>query len=100
MPEYRVIFIAGADIVVKVEADDPDAALNAAEEELPGSLCFQCSGYRQAWSRDEGDFEPWIVEDAEGKEVWKNPSSLEMAHASVARLEAEVDRLRKELEAK
>ena len=57
MAEYRIHFTTGTSATVCVEADDLDAAIDAAYEELPGSICAQCSGWGKKWTREEGDFE-------------------------------------------
>jgi hypothetical protein len=63
--QYRVYFQATASLAVKVEIDDegmnPDeareAAIEAGYDQQPGSICAQCSGWRQPWSVDIGDYE-------------------------------------------
>jgi hypothetical protein len=32
-----------------------DKIIEEAAEQMPGSLCYQCSGYRSEWGRDEGE---------------------------------------------
>jgi hypothetical protein len=77
MPAYRVLFSQIVSITIDVEADDPEAAIEAAYEEGPGGLCFQCSGYRQSWSRDDdGELEAEAVYEQDGRdEVWGSPES-------------------------
>ena len=60
MTEYRVSFHAGASTTITVEADDEEAALDKAYDALPNSICAQCSGWGQKWSRDIGE---WEVDD-------------------------------------
>ncbi len=64
MTKYRVDLTAYASLTITVEVDDDldedearEAAIEKAFEEQPGGLCFQCSGYRQSWSLDIGDYE-------------------------------------------
>lgn len=53
MPRYRVNYGGSVSAVVTVEAESPQAALDASWQELPGGLCHRCS-------RDftVGDLEP------------------------------------------
>lgn len=57
MPKYRVYLQTSASMTVTVEAEDPDAALDAAYEEAPGGVCAQCSGWGKNWSLDLGEWE-------------------------------------------
>jgi hypothetical protein len=61
MPKYAVHFATNASATVTVEAENKEAAIDLAYDALPGSLCAQCCGWGEEWSRDEGDFE--LVED-------------------------------------
>jgi hypothetical protein len=67
MAKYRVYLHATASITVVVDAESADEARELAYEELPGGLCFQCSGYKEAWSMDLGDFELDTEEEYNGK---------------------------------
>jgi hypothetical protein len=40
---YRVYLVATASATVKVEADDPEQAIERAFEEAPGGLCYSCT---------------------------------------------------------
>lgn len=53
--KYRVYLSTGATAIVEVEADDVEAAVEAAWQDVPSSLCRQC-----ARSIDLGD--EWDVE--------------------------------------
>ena len=72
MSKYRVYMTATIEQSVTVEIDDTDmdadeakeAAIEKAYEEAPGDICAHCSGWRQPWSRDIGDFEVENGEDA------------------------------------
>lgn len=55
MPKYIIFFEVQDGISVEVEADSLEAAQEGAWDELPGGICAQCSGWGQAWSRDEGE---------------------------------------------
>lgn len=54
---------------IEVEADSKEAAEEAVwdndvyQNELPGSLCAQCSGYGQSWSIDTSG--EWVVSSVE-----------------------------------
>lgn len=67
---FTVYFNATTTISVDVEAEDAEAAIDLAYEELPGGLCIHCSGWDKSWGRDEGEFEPDSVSDATGEDVW------------------------------
>lgn len=70
MPQYQVDFTAITSVIIKVEADDPDSAVDLAYDEVPQGICAQCSGWRQDWSKDEGQYEAAAVYDADDKQVW------------------------------
>ncbi len=57
MAKYNVSFHTGASSMVSVEADDEEEAIDKAYDELPSEVCAQCSGWRQSWSFDIGDWE-------------------------------------------
>jgi len=66
MTEYTVYFSQSAEAIIRVEADDPDDAIDRAWDQLPGSLCHQCAEDVQL----AGDWEPALVFDDDDKEVW------------------------------
>ena len=68
MTVYYVDFTTTASLSVKVEADDAEAAIDAAYDELPGGVCAPCSGWGQAWVLDLGD---WEVSNEPPSEVTK-----------------------------
>lgn len=68
--KYTVVMIAGATIVVDVEADSPDAARERACEEAYASLCHQCA--HDVTLGDE--WEPIQVTDAGGEVLWHDPT--------------------------
>lgn len=71
MPSYKVYFETVITTSVTVNADNPSVALSAAPDEMPGDICGACSGWRQKWSREEGEYEPVaVVDQATGKAVW------------------------------
>lgn len=73
MATFNVHLEAVTGVSVEVEADDPEAAIDIAFEQ--GSfqgLCHQCAGYRGKWGKEEGEYEPKAVTNAEGDEVWTN----------------------------
>jgi hypothetical protein len=71
MPEYTVHLQQNASTAVKVEADDPEDALELAWQDTPGGLCAQCSGWGNPPGIDlAGEWEPYEVVDAEGNTVW------------------------------
>lgn len=63
MPMYRVYLQANADLTIKVEADDPEDAIEKAFEESPSGVCAGCSGWGQKWGLDIGEFE--LVEETD-----------------------------------
>jgi hypothetical protein len=70
--KYHVHLDAVVGVSVTVEADTPEEAIDKAYEDggFEG-LCYQCSGYREPWSKEEGDYEPVSVTTYDdGKEVW------------------------------
>lgn len=70
MPSYTVDFTTTASVTVKVEADDPDSAIDFAYDEMPAEICAQCSGWGRNWSKEEGEYEVDAVYGADGKKVW------------------------------
>jgi hypothetical protein len=77
MTKYTVYLETGLEVGVKVEAADADEAIDKAYDERPGSICAQCSGWGQNWTKSEGDeLEPnCVVDDATGETVWEAPVS-------------------------
>lgn len=76
MPKFIVHHETTSSIVIKVEADNYEDAIEKAWEILPSSVCAQCSGWNEKWSRDEGEYEATAVEDEAGNMVWEeNPSN-------------------------
>ncbi len=74
MAKYRVYLETTAELVITVEVPDDlgeddarEAAIEKAYEEMPRDICAQCSGWREPWSRDRGEWE--IARDHEGNEV-------------------------------
>jgi hypothetical protein len=63
MPTYRVHLTKALWTSLEVEADDPEAAVDAVfnSDDMPGGICAQCSGWGRGYSVDEDD---WAV--AEG----------------------------------
>jgi hypothetical protein len=75
MPTYRVAMEKVTDILVTVEADDPDEAIDKAYENEP-SLCAHCHGWGQDWSRDDdAEAEAYVVYDENDNTVWTKPKS-------------------------
>lgn len=60
MAKYRVYMRANADLVLDVEADSEDEALDLAYEKAPPGICASCSGWGREFSLDLGEF---FVED-------------------------------------
>lgn len=74
MAKYRVYLETTASLTVTVDVPDnldgdeaSIAAIEAAYEELPRSICANCSGWGEPWSRDLGEWE--IAQDGEGNET-------------------------------
>ncbi len=69
MAEYTVCLTMVVSAVVTVDADDPDAAIDAAyhSPEMPGTMGHQAFGDALV---DESEWEPTSVSDAAGEEVW------------------------------
>lgn len=66
MSEYTVYFSQSVGAVERVEADDPEDAIDKTWDNLPHSLCHQCACEFDL----AGDWEPDIVVDENNKEVW------------------------------
>jgi hypothetical protein len=66
MSKYWVYMSATASLSIKVDVDDTDLgpeeiqdkAIELAYEQSPGSICANCSGWREDWSREIGEWEP------------------------------------------
>ena len=63
MARYRVYFETTASCTVEVDADDEDAAIDKAYDEIPSGVCAQCSGWGQPWSLDFGELD--LIEDTD-----------------------------------
>jgi hypothetical protein len=64
--KYSVNLTATASLIVQVEAEDREAAIDAAYDNGQ-YLCAQCTGWGQDWSLDLGEFE--VDESEFGVEV-------------------------------
>jgi len=64
MPKYVITLLYDACESIEVEADSPDAALDAAYGRAEASLCYQCSEHLEL-----GDVVKAIVCDADGNEI-------------------------------
>lgn len=97
MPEFLVRFMPNADLTIRVEADDDEAAVQKAHEHVP-SLCIQCTGYKRKYSLDVmfEDMEAYEVADENGEPVWTGKTYVDQLHEQIAALQAKV----KDLEAK
>lgn len=71
MPRYRVFVTNVVSTVVEVEAGSPDEAVEFAFDspDMPGSITIGAFGQT---SVDAGEWEPKIVMDEAGTEVWKD----------------------------
>lgn len=71
MPKFTVHMTTTTSFTQEVEADDPEAAIDVAYNEGIQGICAHCSGWRQDWSRDEGENpEVYEVTDADGNTCW------------------------------
>lgn len=77
MTAYTVNLTSTLSATVGVEANTPEEAANKAPDTIP-SICGQCGGWGQDWSKDEGD-EWWVIEvyadDNENAPVWSGLDS-------------------------
>lgn len=72
MATYTVYLKTFAETAVKVEADDPDEAIDKAYNETP-TICAQCSGWGHGYSLEIGEvWDAYEVTDAEDKVVWED----------------------------
>jgi hypothetical protein len=69
MPKYNVHFTGTASAIVEVEAESKKEAAEKAYEEMPGSICAQCSGWREKWSREWPDDMDIAEDDETGEEL-------------------------------
>jgi hypothetical protein len=88
MPKYQVLLSTVTSITIDVEADDPEAAIEAAIDQGTDGLCHQCAGYRRDFSRDEGDeLEPdavYLADDDGQEEVWASDENWRRVHTEPA----------------
>jgi hypothetical protein len=70
MATYNVHFLMGVTSVVTVEATGPAEAIKLAaeSEDMPGSMGYRAFG--SASVDESGDWEPIVVTDSTGTEVW------------------------------
>jgi hypothetical protein len=70
MAKYRVHMINTVSTSVEVEAENPEAAIEAAygSEKMPGGMTYGAFGSN---SVDDGEWEPAAVTDENHTEVWK-----------------------------
>ncbi len=73
MPKYLVHMINPVSTMVEVEADNPEAALDAAYDspDMPGGMSHSAFGNATV---DEGEWTAVCVEDSSGNEVWTEES--------------------------
>lgn len=71
MPIYRVHLRQTVGCVVAVEAEDEEAAIDAAVQAAPTTLCAPCSGWGEQWSMIlSGEWETdWLLDDDDGSAV-------------------------------
>lgn len=71
MPKFTVHFVRNACTSAAVEAEDYDAAIELAWDQIPSAVCAQRSGWGGGPGIDlPGDWEPSHVYDADNNEVW------------------------------
>lgn len=76
MSEFKVYFEGMAGVVVTVEADDAEDAIEKAYDEIPSGVCAQCSGWREKWSLDvPDDWKLDSVADENGDTVYTEESA-------------------------
>lgn len=79
MSEYMVHMVGYISGGIRVEAEDPDGAIDEAMTEGLRPICAKCSGWgADQWFKEEGD--EWTevsVCDADGKEVWAGPDHFD-----------------------
>jgi len=71
---YRLYFTSTLSTSVEVEAEDLESAIEAAYDsnQMPTSICAQCTGYGSSWSMDhtgEWEFDEtyYLIDDKETK---------------------------------
>ncbi len=64
--KYTVHFTSTASTSVTLEAGDPEEAIDKAYEELHVFVCHQCAEEFDI----AGEWEPYVVDDENGREVW------------------------------
>jgi hypothetical protein len=71
MPKYTVYMTNTVSTAIDVEADDPEAAIDAAYEsdDMPGGITVGAFGSQ---SVDDGDWQPDSVLDADHNQVWSD----------------------------
>lgn len=74
MAKYRVYLETTASMTVTVDVDDNldeddarDAAIEEAFASVPSNVCAQCSGWREKWSLDLGEWD--VAKESDGKEI-------------------------------
>ncbi len=74
MAKYRVYMYTAISLSIEVEVDDNldeddarEQAIEKAFDESPSSICAQCGGWGENWSKDEGEYE--LSRNADGTEV-------------------------------
>lgn len=69
--KYRVFMLAFINLSIEVDADDPEAAVEKAYEDMPAEIGALDGGWGQSWSKEEGEYEAYeVTEDTTGKTVW------------------------------
>lgn len=82
MNRYRVHLQTVASFTIEVDADDEDAALDAAYEEVPAEVCAQCGGWGSKYSLDLGEW---------GTEGFRVIPGAEAAYPAVECIDGEED---------
>jgi hypothetical protein len=92
MPKYTVRFTGNVDSFIKVNAEDPDTAIDNAYAQGIGDLCASCTGWGQTWGREEGEeMEVYSVEDENENEVLTEDTYLDQLRKQV---EAQAEEIR------
>jgi hypothetical protein len=77
MPKFTVRMSGYQDASIKVEAEDPDDAIDGAIRKGVPGMCAHCSGWGMEWSRDESDeWIPYEVDDETGATAWSGPTGV------------------------
>lgn len=70
MPKFRVTLQQMASTVIEVDADNPEAAIEAAYADEP-RLCASCAGHGNPPGIGlDYDWEATVVKDEDGRTVW------------------------------